>query len=468
MSESGCGRWADLCDRAALGERLSDEERRFEHRHLSECAACAAEARVWDALGGMLEEDASLPPRVLEGAGRPGPPRRVRRISRALSVAAIAVIAAAAAAVVVLWLGPSSRTHVDGALSRVSPAEEVHVSVASVSRAATVEGVQAVSGMAVRPGQRVEVQEGRLCLVYSRGVTACAAAGSTLRPANGARSLRLVLEKGAVVCRVDAPLVGTEFSVETPRGRVTAKGTMFAVELHETTAFAVRLHRGTVEVESPSGARRTLRAPAAVVVDGAFRDAPSIGEGWEGDLRLLESGEPPARTDASPRDVQSAELGASEGMRKAPSKPGSEQRVIVSPEADPRTARLSASDLLARAGRLRASRRFGEAGAAYEALLREYPGSVAARAALVSLAELQLSRLGQPARALRSFETYLSQGGPLRQEARYGRIRALRRLGRAADARAATELFLRDYPGSPQAEALRGAPPERSAPAAVP
>ena len=82
------------------------------------------------------------------------------------------------------------------------------------------------------------------------------------------------------------------------------------------------------------------------------------------------------------------------------------------------------------------------------------PRSAEARASLVSLGELQLSQLAEPAAALRSFDAYLAAGGALAQEARYGRIRALRRLGRADAAREATAAFLRDYPGSAQARTL--------------
>ena len=118
----------------------------------------------------------------------------------------------------------------------------------------------------------------------------------------------------------------------------------------------------------------------------------------------------------------------------------------------------SAEARLERAAKLRATGRFAEAAAAYAALVREHRGSTLSRTALLSLAELQLSHLGQPAEALRSFEAYLAQRGPLAQEAHYGRIRALRQLGRQEAARAETERFLRDYPGSPQAESLKAAP----------
>jgi hypothetical protein len=96
-----------------------------------------------------------------------------------------------------------------------------------------------------------------------------------------------------------------------------------------------------------------------------------------------------------------------------------------------------------------------EANHAYQRLLQEYPGSAEARVALVSRGELQLAQLADASAALGSFDTYLRGGGALRQEASYGRIRALRRLGRLREAEAATRAFLSAYPRSVQAATLR-------------
>jgi tetratricopeptide (TPR) repeat protein len=115
----------------------------------------------------------------------------------------------------------------------------------------------------------------------------------------------------------------------------------------------------------------------------------------------------------------------------------------------------SAAALLAQARGLRADGRYQEASLVYQRLVRELPRSTEAHIALVSLGELQLSQLGNAAGAVRSFDAYLRIGGSLSQEASYGRIRALRQLGRASDARAASEAFIAAYPNSVQAAALR-------------
>jgi outer membrane protein assembly factor BamD (BamD/ComL family) len=115
----------------------------------------------------------------------------------------------------------------------------------------------------------------------------------------------------------------------------------------------------------------------------------------------------------------------------------------------------SAATLLERARELRAAGRYTDASGAYQRLLREHARSAEARVALISLGELQLSQLGDAAGALKSFDGYLRAGGALQQEASYGRIRALRRLGRLSEARAAAGAFLSAYPQSVQAAALK-------------
>jgi hypothetical protein len=66
-----------------------------------------------------------------------------------------------------------------------------------------------------------------------------------------------------------------------------------------------------------------------------------------------------------------------------------------------------------------------------------------------------LSAQGDAHAALASFEGYLARGGPLVREASFGRVRALRALGRLNDERAALDEFLRSFPDGQLADALR-------------
>jgi hypothetical protein len=63
--------------------------------------------------------------------------------------------------------------------------------------------------------------------------------------------------------------------------------------------------------------------------------------------------------------------------------------------------------------------------------------------------------LRDPRGALNAFDSYLAGGGPLAQEAMFGRVRALRALNRPAEERLAIERFLAAYPEAPQRHVLR-------------
>lgn len=109
--------------------------------------------------------------------------------------------------------------------------------------------------------------------------------------------------------------------------------------------------------------------------------------------------------------------------------------------------------------RAQAQRKAGEharARATYRLAIRSYPKEKSAKRALVALGDLELNRLGKPKAALASFERYIARGADpvLIQEAAYGRIRALRRLGRGEREQAAIEEFLSEYPRSPYQAAL--------------
>jgi hypothetical protein len=72
----------------------------------------------------------------------------------------------------------------------------------------------------------------------------------------------------------------------------------------------------------------------------------------------------------------------------------------------------------------------------------------------VSLGDLLLAG-GEAHEALRYFELYTRAAGPLGEEARYGQIEAVSRLGRRAAEIDAIHEFLQRYPNSVHAERLR-------------
>jgi FecR protein/PEGA domain len=138
------------------------------------------------------------------------------------------------------------------------------------------------------------------------------------------------------------------------------------------------------------------------------------------------------------------------------SKPRRTGSARIRPTA-PTHGAVTAGVLLRRAQKRRAVRDWRGAAAAYRLVLEKFGASSAARAALVALGMLRLDHLGNPAGALRSFNRYLraTRRGVLAQEAAYGRIRALSRLGRRTLELAALRSFLKDYPGALQSPLVK-------------
>jgi tetratricopeptide (TPR) repeat protein len=121
-----------------------------------------------------------------------------------------------------------------------------------------------------------------------------------------------------------------------------------------------------------------------------------------------------------------------------------------------REARLrSPSRLLAMAQALRARGAYDACAEVYRRLLSEFPGSEESKVSLISLGELELGKRNHPLAALEAFSAYLRVGGTLEREARFGRIRVLRTLGRDGEADAESSTFTRDYPTSIQSATLR-------------
>jgi TolA-binding protein len=111
---------------------------------------------------------------------------------------------------------------------------------------------------------------------------------------------------------------------------------------------------------------------------------------------------------------------------------------------------LSPEDLLRQANEARHARRIDEAVRSYRALQRAFPRSPEARLSFLSLGNLYLAD-GAAAAALVAFDAYLDgggDGGELREEALLGKARALVRLGRVEDERAAWRSLLEARPES--------------------
>lgn len=126
--------------------------------------------------------------------------------------------------------------------------------------------------------------------------------------------------------------------------------------------------------------------------------------------------------------------------------------------------------LLERAQAQRAAREHSQARATYRLAIRSYPNDNAAKRAWVALGDLELNRLDNAKAALKSYDRYIASGADpvLIQEAGYGRIRALRRLGRGEKESTAISEFMSQHPRSPYQAALERRQRELDTPLADP
>jgi len=505
-----CASWIALSDRAATGDELDQGELAFVESHAASCSACGVEASVWSALGQSLGDPSRLTA-TPEPAASVTPLRKRRFRSRLVATAAAAVLGFAGLA----WFGGRGSTPgaLPGpkALAGAIPNSRAGVRLVLVSGAVRVNGGLAVAGhqLALRDALQVE---GTACFLVPPGVTVCADPETELTVVNlSATERRLQLTRGRVLARLEPQLPGASFGFETASGSVVATGTVFSVEARGSDV-QLRVQEGTVVGSAGSrpqsfvGPTAALLSPTGGVAQLAFEASERDAHLFElsklftdrasgelevtalssGEVRLDDSllGSTPVSAWLVPGSHRlvfeqrgtappvSERLVVKEGERAIrryeapPPASGSAETQATAPALANRAAApgsagsaAAAAALLAEARELRAAGRYVAAGSTYGRLQREYPGSAEARAALVSFGELQLSQLGDAAGALRSFDAYLRSAGSLAQEASYGKIRALRALGRRTEEQAATAAFLARYPKSVQATRLRSGRP---------
>ncbi len=275
----------------------------------------------------------------------------------------------------------------------------------------------------------------------------------------------LRLERGTLLARV-RPLPGWRpFRVVTPSATVQVTGTVFQVVV-TPRATRVIVTRGHVRVQPPGRAPRSVRAGSTaqtresspMIVRPTLPEELQQVRAERQVLERLQPGSPVAHAPARPTAERAPPAMAPAPREAAPVPP----RVAAParPTAErvpPPTPRRSAHELLMDARQHRAARRWGPAVTAYRRLLSAHPRSAEARTSRVALGLILLQHRGDAAAALRLFKEYLARTrtGPLAQEAAYGRIHALQRLGRRTAERAACTGFLRRYPRALTAPLVR-------------
>lgn len=426
MTNQQCKQWIDLADRDAIGETISNEDRTFLREHVEVCSECRAESALWDDMRADPETDTQglRPPTIdqLMASARPSlPPRRLRRRSTLIAGGFVAA-AMAAAVLFIVFLGQPTTN-------------ENHA--ANIPRVTT--------------GEWTETTDEPRCLDRSDEARVCLAPRSKARPFNtdGGRE-GYELARGTIAVDLPPRVPRRPFVITTPGGEVEAVGTVFAVQVTQSGRAVAQLLEGRLRIRAPGVDTVAITAGETLVVGDSGPESlePRDAEPLRALLGLPEPTEGPASAELS---LESTEPEPIETKRGASSR----RQPATSSTEEPSTE-ISPPSLLQKARRFRLEGRHQEAAAAYRELQQRHPASAEARASLVSLGQLQLSHLGAPSAALRSFNGYLARrGGALDREALHGRISALRALGRSNDERQAIEGYLQRFPSGVRARSLR-------------
>lgn len=478
---TGVERWAELRDREAVGEPVSEEELRECDLLESSDPLVRAQAAPLRELSRMLDrasmerptatdrdivDRALLSVRVTSGRAVPGSMDADAEIERAVdpegprwiraSAVTISLILPAAAAIALIMYEPKPSPSA-GPVTTPIVEPLIAPTVVSIVHAHTAgRGQRLFRAGSVLPfntelveGDSVESGTTPGCLVVDPGVDVCLAANSGIKLVSLSRTGRaLEVLRGQAVARLDPQAPGDGFELRADAVRAQAEGTVYGLERVGDAEIRVRVIEGHVKVLA---ADRSLNVESSQVA--VYRDTehtlvvePSLPLHAARALEVLAA-----------RNAEPVKPAAVEG-EPAPVAP-----VATRPEAEPKPAAAvaTAPQTDARA-RLREaweqlkSKRWAEAAATYAAILKDFPKSDEAHVVLVRLGDLQLDHLDQPGQALASYERYLREGGgPLEAEARYGRIQALARLGRTGSERGAIEDFLSKHPTSLKAPTLR-------------
>jgi ferric-dicitrate binding protein FerR (iron transport regulator) len=491
VSSADCERWVALSDQAAVGQDLSGRDQAWLVQHARTCSDCGREAALYTSL-----RDAVGRPEMLVV---PSPAARPRARRSPVRIAMLGAVALAASVAIVTGF---ARNRGDRALTPAAVQEPpLTARLLFASGNARLGAGPAQAGQVVTHGERFATGDGFACMAIASSITVCldAMSAATVALADPKHTI-VYLEKGRLLARLDHQPAGRTFLVRTAQAEVQAVGTRFSVGISDDGQTQVRLHEGKVTVRAANHVASDLAAPVQARVGDDIRVASmpatasqdddllsdlstlprtetraiariaSIPAGADVSFDNVVMGKAPVSTvlaaDAHVRLAMAGYVPVSEWISVADGAPIERSFVLTGlaapVERPDRTARAhrgapseSPSHLLAMAQALRARGAYDACAEVYSRLLSEFPGSEESKVSLISLGELELGKRNHPLAALEAFSAYLRTGGPLEREARFGRIRVLRAVGRDGEADAESATFMRDYPTSIQSATLR-------------
>lgn len=256
------------------------------------------------------------------------------------------------------------------------------------------------------------------------------------------------------------------------------------LDREDETKMAAMIGAALVELvelpELPEAPTAGSPAPAKAGASKLLIAGAGLAGGIVVALVLGGRGDPPTADAASPAPeltappvVEAPEDGPRPPHEAAPTSPRDDAPALDETETEPKTEPESeaetgpdngsassvpdAASLLREANAQRRAHRYPQAARIYERLAKHHRGTDEEILARVTYAKMLTDHLDRPADALRRFDAYLAARprGTLAEEALAGRAKALGRLGRSAEERAAWRTLLARFPDSVYADLAR-------------
>ncbi len=443
-ARENCTVFEDLLSRKTIDdETLTRNEEEYLNRHGSECADCSMELSMVNHLSGAAdrltfadEGEASLELAVRQDLLRTenrSLQTRLRRRNRLFAGAGIA-IAVAASVLFVLFSGFRNDSYQNTMREETGTPPEIlesihHVTIKKFDGEIEFENAVPAMGDALRTGDTLKVVDGSVLLQVGEGSSVFAAKDATLSLVKADPNIsHFKVNNGRVAFKVEKLTGEEQFIVDLPRGRIQVLGTLFHVSL-EDGFLDVRVAKGIVHYSSDDGGGETIRSGEVLESDGSIRKMDPIEVAELNNI--FDDGGPSASAN-SPEVAKS--------VAKQP-KPRTQK-----PEATP-----TISELMSRAGKLRAEGRWMDLTAVYKDVVHKYPTAAEAQTCFVLLGNIQLKRVRNYPGALKSFKAYLkrSPNGSLSEEADWGIAVSYRKMGLREKEYQALEHFQKRHPGSP-------------------
>ena len=274
------------------------------------------------------------------------------------------------------------------------------------------------------------------------------------------------LTHGAVALSVDPNRQNPHpVSVDTPKGRVEVKGTLFTVHADDSGA-QVEVLRGVVTVTPQELPKRALSVAAG---NGARIDSGNIYPLKEPAFEVLTTalaGHPDSTEPA-------AALALTSGIPEDDNRPDAGDTPRALPEVDSPASRhgtglkngassMGPSEktmeaLIASARECLLAHDWEGAAERYSKVVKNHGHRPGASSVLISLAKLELRRLGAPEKALKHYQAYMQKepGGPLAEEALLGIAKSHRKIGDTEAERKTLQQLLEQFPRSSMAVKVR-------------